>query len=168
KEKLYPARCGPFVIYEKKDKQFGEELVYTDSKTKERYIIDTSIFQGRIGLIQVEYTWINGKPTLDIVEDSTKNTYIITIATDAKVILEQNFPRHNDYHNVNEFGIPIGKPRETPEARLLVQVDDASYVGLLSRGFFLGCIHDIIHLNSLPSERLGVLAYIPEAEGIMK
>ncbi|MCK4319050.1 hypothetical protein KAW38_00580 [Candidatus Micrarchaeota archaeon] len=147
----FPCYTGTMTGYEEKNKKLGKEIVYTDSKTKQRYIFPTGDAKGSKNVILVVE-----HPDYELKKDG-KDLRVCASSFD---ILE-NFPVSDGWYKTDEkHGIPLGKKvnRGNEDARSLWRIKGAR-VGPVARDgfdFWQGDGRRDVYLNAKPFVELRV------------
>ncbi|VVB73474.1 Uncharacterised protein [uncultured archaeon] len=152
-----PAWSRTMTGYTEPGRRFGSALEYTDSES------------GLIWTFPVPAEFRKTKNGILVVENfglERKGKRVIIQANEADVCLINNFPNETEqwYKADQTFGIPYGSPIERSDsARYLWRINKR--VGPVARGDYDGyCRGRGVGVDSLPSNRFGVLVEAKDAE----
>ncbi|MCK4319614.1 hypothetical protein KAW38_03525 [Candidatus Micrarchaeota archaeon] len=156
-EDVYACHTGTITGYEEKNKELGKEIVYTDPKTKQRYIFPTGDAEGSKNVILVAE-----HPDYELVKDGKD---LIVKASISIIDILENFPVSDGWYKTDEkHGIPLGKEvsSDNRDARNLWRAEGAR-VGSVVRGYYFLDYKDRhgVFLKDVPSDGLGVAVEAP-------
>ena len=142
----YPVWTGTLVIYEKPDRPFGEQAVFSWQHNEVNYSISFEVpeqFRGKRNCaLVIEH------PDFELI-DFGDNRYELKAIDESNIHLVQNFAKQNGWH-LTDHGIPVGvevasskdpeersslgdRDRRSRDARYFWRRLDGSYIGLWCR-----------------------------------
>ncbi|MCK4319761.1 hypothetical protein KAW38_04280 [Candidatus Micrarchaeota archaeon] len=118
-QKGYPCWTGTMAAYEEPNKKLGKEIVYTDPKTKQRYIFPTGDAEGSRNVVLVAE-----HPDYTLVEDGEN-----LIVRASLVDILEDFPVSDGQYRTDEkHGIPIGRQVDAEREDALCLWKEARYL----------------------------------------
>lgn len=184
--KAFSCWSGTMTAYKKPYEELGKSVIYTDPKTKQRYVfpVPENYKEAHDAILVVEhpnYTLEKDGKDLVVVVQGLENINlvgsrfpskrdpcdcridrVVPVSHIGKIGLVERFPPRVGYYNRDALhGIPSGRDLGYYRgARLLLRTD--SKVGPIARGsYYYNEGHDLL-LHVEPSESLGVVVEAPE------